>query len=426
MVQFLGSTSRLWDVSSGKEVRKLAIGKKLQLGAMRTIGNLAFSPSGRLLAVSSEETSPGGGAITERGIGLWDPATGKELRRLPAAGLLHSGDLAFSPDSATLLAVGDDCTIRRWQVATGAEIAKFAIQAQLSGDARAFSADGVLVASSGYDGVARIWDSATGRRVLDIPTPENMPHFPVFSPDRRYLALCGAAYRYPYHDQLAIELWELASGRLVQKYAMPPRTGASSVAFARDGRTLVTGMADTTALLWDLAPSRADKAFGRLEDCWAALAQNDAPRAYAAIWRLGADPQRGLALLNDKLKPVLPAPVEVTRLLLKDLDNEVFKVREAAMKKLEALGERAEPALRAALKTSPSLETQRRLESLLERVSPSGPLQGEALRGVRAVQVLEKMSTREARSLLEHLAEGMDSVSLTRSAKESLARMALP
>jgi hypothetical protein len=49
--------------------------------------------------------------------------------------------------------------------------------------------------------------------------------------------------------------------------------------------------------------------------------------------------------------------------------------------------------------------------------------QGEALRGVRAVQILQAIGNSEARAILERLAQGLGSASLTRAAKESLARM---
>ena len=76
------------------------------------------------------------------------------------------------------------------------------------------------------------------------------------------------------------------------------------------------------------------------------------------------------------------------------------------------------------MKGEPSLEMRRRLEALLEKLNPSGPFKGEALRGMRGVQILESLATPESRRILERLAQGMESASLTRAAKESLVRMA--
>jgi hypothetical protein len=79
--------------------------------------------------------------------------------------------------------------------------------------------------------------------------------------------------------------------------------------------------------------------------------------------------------------------------------------------------------LREALKAKPSLEKKRRLEALLAALTPGGPLMGEPLRGVRAVQVLERIKSSEARKHLEALAGGLESAALTRAAKETLARI---
>ncbi len=121
--------------------------------------------------------------------------------------------------------------------------------------------------------------------------------------------------------------------------------------------------------------------------------------------------------------PTVATLPEIVRPLLSDLDSDKFQNRETARKKLDDLGEPAEPALRAVLNANPSLETRRRLEALLERLNHSGSFKGEALCGKRAVQILERIGTPDARSILVRLGQGLESANLTRAAKESLARM---
>jgi hypothetical protein len=79
------------------------------------------------------------------------------------------------------------------------------------------------------------------------------------------------------------------------------------------------------------------------------------------------------------------------------------------------------PALRKALDSKPSAEARRRMESVLEkpRNLPPGTLQA-----IRAVEVLENISTPGARRLLESLAEGAPEARLTQEAKASLGRLA--
>src|SRR5207253_3138441 len=95
---------------------------------------------------------------------------------------------------------------------------------------------------------------------------------------------------------------------------------------------------------------------------------------------------------------------------------------EKAFERLSNLGEMAEPVLRHALEKDPSLETRRRIQLLLTRLSQR-PLSGEALRTLRALEVLEHAGA-EGHRLLRELAGGGDEARLTREARASLKRLA--
>jgi hypothetical protein len=111
------------------------------------------------------------------------------------------------------------------------------------------------------------------------------------------------------------------------------------------------------------------------------------------------------------------------RKLLDDLDSDAFRVRQAAEDSLRQLGESAGPALREALKAKPPLDRRRRIEGLLAALDRDAPLSGESLRAARAVAVLERIGTAEARRALAELARGIESARLTRTAKDALARL---
>ena len=83
----------------------------------------------------------------------------------------------------------------------------------------------------------------------------------------------------------------------------------------------------------------------------------------------------------------------------------------------------AEGALRRGLARAPSLEAQRRIETLLEG---AGTLTGnpDYLRQLRMVETMEIIGGPEARRLLERLASGFPEARLTREAKATLGRMA--
>jgi hypothetical protein len=186
------------------------------------------------------------------------------------------------------------------------------------------------------------------------------------------------------------------------------RADVNSVAFAPDGRTLVSGSGDTTALVWDVTGlqsqegTEAGSTSATRNGCWRDLAADDAAKAFKAIWALTATPRETVALLQDRLRPV--SPVDFPRLegLVKDLDSDRYATRERATRELEKLGELAEPALRSALNRQPSLETRQRLESLLQKLDPIHD--PERLRSLRAIEVLEHIGSVEAQTLLQQLA----------------------
>jgi hypothetical protein len=200
----------------------------------------------------------------------------------------------------------------------------------------------------------------------------------------------------------------------------PAQAAVTSVALLPDGRRLATGLGDGTVLVWDLAPQAA--AAKELQALWADLAGDDARKAYRAVHGLVAAPAQAVAYLKNHLQPVSEVEPQRVERLLADLDSDKFAVREAASKELAALGERVEPVLRRALKGSPPVEVRRRVEALLDALTGLPPR--DTLRAVRAIGVLERVGTPEARQVLRTLAGGLASARQTREAKEALARLA--
>jgi hypothetical protein len=226
----------------------------------------------------------------------------------------------------------------------------------------------------------------------------------------------------------AISLWEVVSGKQIRQ--LPGHRGnVHSLAFTPDGRALLSAGEDGVAVLWDatgrgqaLEPGQSRPSRKELEAAWEDLAGSDAGRADRAFWSLVDAPRQAVPLLRQRLRPA--SPVDRTRLarLLADLDSDSFPTREQATRDLAELGSLAEPGLRQRLTGRASPEVRRRIERLLMQ-GEEGVLTAGQLRGLRALQVLERIASTEARQLLESLGKGEPAAPLTREAKLALQRL---
>jgi hypothetical protein len=147
-----------------------------------------------------------------------------------------------------------------------------------------------------------------------------------------------------------------------------------------------------------------------------------AERAHQAMGILDRAKEQTVAWLKDQLLRSQPPDSERVVRLLRELDDEQFAVREQAQTQLHRLGELVQPALRKALEGQPTAEVRRRVTRLLEQLD-RGP-SPEQLRSLRAIEVLERLGTPEARKVLEELAKGTALARQTQEATASLDRLA--
>jgi len=216
-------------------------------------------------------------------------------------------------------------------------------------------------------------------------------------------------------------------GELAQ---LPADHDATALAFSPAGNLLATGGTDGALLLWD-GRGRWDRrplpvaelSEEELVKLWSDLSGPDSGRAYQAMRRLLPAPRQAVSLLRKHIRTVTAAELRQMAQLIADLDNKSFQVRQRAAAQLERLGEVAEPLVRAALEGGPSLEARRRLEQLLPKVTNilASPAR---LGNARALEVLDRLGTAEARRLLEELARGAPEDWVTQEASASVRRLA--
>ena len=168
-------TIRIWDLSTGREIHKLDAGQS-------SYYDICFSPDGNVMASCGQS------------IRLWDAKTYQVIREFGNSSITKYGSthcIAFSPDGKTLLAGCQDGGIHFWDPANGKEIRR--VQAHKKGGkgvwSLAFSPGGMCLASAGGDGLLSLRKPATGEEIRRLFKGEPRPSSRLaFSPDSKLLA----------------------------------------------------------------------------------------------------------------------------------------------------------------------------------------------------------------------------------------------
>lgn len=350
------------------------------------IATAASSADGRLLAVHTRfpATFPGlsGEAIPKLIEQLhWHDATGRKFGETEPFGCDAPPRLAVSPDGS-LVALSDwtpthDAAGRYVRVGLGVKL--FAVKPG--------------------DGQKPLFRFPVGSR----------PRAMGFSPDGRTLAAVHDAGNLGYR----VALYETCSGLPRATYPLPD--AGQAVAFTPDGTHLAVAVSDGPCVVFDMwAPNGSSDS-----RVWEQLLSSDGEQAFAAMKAMAANPAVSVQFLRDRVKPAAAFAAADLAKLVAELDAPAYADREAATKQLRELVMDYRPVLQGELDRTPSAEVRERLEALLKRTDAAG---GQMLRQFRAIEVLGRINTPEARAVLAAVANGDPSRRLNATAKSTLGK----
>jgi WD40 repeat protein len=320
-------------------------------GEIAGVRSVAFSPDGKLLAVTTGEPKQPG-TVT-----VWDVATRKLVWK-------HAEDngipaVAFSPEGQQLAIASYGNAARVLNISDGTVKTTLPHPNEVRGVA--FSPDGKRLATVCWDKLVRVWDLATGTEMLTCKGHRDRLFGVSFSPDGKLLLSVAG-------DDGA-KLWDAATGaekRTLKHYYMP------CARFMPDGQWVITGSYDGTARLWNVETGAERVRFDGTGGVHQ-LAFSEATRTLV-VCGYGRD----ISLFSLTLRDPTGEERDRIATLMTQLDDDSYEVREAASRQFLELGFVAEAALRRAAKEAKSAEVRIRARRLRHELlsTPRAALRG--------------------------------------------------
>jgi len=222
------NTIGLWDVASGRELRALS-------GHKGWVKCVAFSPDGRLLASGSNDKT----------IRIWDVATGKETHTL-AGHTAPVESIAFSADGHWLASASADNSVKIWDLTTAREANTVRGHSGWV-TAVTFSRDGKWLATGSKDTTVRLWDMATGREARVLKGHTDRINAVAFSPNAEWLTSASS--------DGTIKIWKIETGK--ETRSLSSAAGPEiAVTFTGDGQSVLSVTSNRTVKVWNVATGR--------------------------------------------------------------------------------------------------------------------------------------------------------------------------
>ena len=224
-------------------------GALARLGTVRLrhpgyIGNLSYSPDGKILA-----------SVGSNSVCLWDLANGTEYPRLSAA---QVGTIAFSPDGKILATASDLEEVHLWDIEKNKEIGTLKLRRKASTvyrTALTFAEGGKLLVYEEDNGTVQGWEVKTGKEQLFFKLPKNEDIYSAFAlaPDGKVLAY---AVRYVEGMKAGpVCLIDTTTGKELHRLS-DHKQAIWSLAFSPDGAILASASTTEPPILWEAATGK--------------------------------------------------------------------------------------------------------------------------------------------------------------------------
>lgn len=355
----------------------------------------------------------------------WNVETGELLKRSEHAGRYYPLWLAI-PREGKWAAVGQQNAIELWNIDTGQIDARLTDVPESVLDVDITPDSSFLVAGS-HDKTISVFEMATGKKVLTLTGHKRGVSHVAISSDGRTIA-SGDSEELPLTpgNPHMIVYWDLSTGKELAHHTGHD-DNTTALAFSPNGKYLATGLRDTTALIWEVpfsvrnpAKPMASPTAQELTSAWQGLKDENAEKAYQAMAVLTSAENAAVMYLNEHLNSMQEVDRKQVQDLLKKLDDDEFAVRNQAHEELLKLGDLAGKTVEEFADETESLEAKTRALAVLKGLNSPFVTGPDRLRNLRAIQVLGRIGTPEASTLLEKLSEGTAWARETQEAKRQL------